>query len=1028
MRWEVVFIHLHTHSNFSFLDGGSSIEDLVRRAADLGMPALALTDHDNLCGAVKFHRAAGQAGIKPIQGAEVTLEDGSHLTLLARGPEGYRSLCRMLTRAHLENRRRQPRVSLANLKDNAKGLIALSGCRRGLIPRLLMARRYDEACRWARFCREIWGSDFYLEMQDTLVPGSWRLNRLLAELGEDAGIELVATNNVHYAVPEDFPVHDVLVCVRTLTRVQDVHPERPLNGEAYLKDSREMAVLFREYPQALENTWRIAESCRPALELGRDHFPEYDLPPGEKAEEVLCRLVYEGATRRYGRVTAEVRDRLEHELNIINTLGYAGYFLVVWDIVNFALREGIRFAGRGSAADSLVAYCLGITEVDSLARGLLFERFMSPERGEKPDIDIDFDARRRDRVAAYVYAKYGADKVACVATYNTFRARSALRDLGKALGLEEKEIGALAKRLPAFSQADQIRPLLAKLPELRISGLERERFALLLSLCEKVAGFPRFLGTHLGGLVISREPLADLTPLQMAAKGMVITQFDKEDVEEMGFVKLDLLSLRALAAVDDAVDTIKKREPSFSYDDIPLDDPATYRRLNSGETIGIFQLESPAQRALQARLGASKMEDIVASVALIRPGPIKGNMVEPYIARRHGQEPVSFMHPRLEPILAKTYGVVLFQEQVIEIAMAVADFTPGEADNLRRVMTHARSPKAMEEIGRVFVERAVKNGVDRENAERIFACMQGYASYGFCEAHAAAFATTAFKTAYLLEHYPAEFYAALLSNQPMGYYPPHVILNEARRRGIRVLPPCVNSSLERFTVEAGGIRVGLMQVKGLSRVGIQSIIENRPFTSLADLFLRASLARDELANLILCGALDSVGKNRRRMMAELLALSEARRHLGKESLDWSCEYGECLYLPDFSEAEKYRLELEILGIDVRGHIMQHLREILRRQGFKDSRSVKEEKAGARVKVAGLLLAPHRPPTKSGKITVFLSLEDEFGLTDVTVFEDVYQRFGHLIFAPQPGPLAVEGMVQRRGNGVSLIAKRLWHWG
>lgn len=1022
-----MFIHLHTHSNFSFLDGGSTMEDLVRRAAELDMPALALTDHDNLCGAVKFHTAARKAGIKPIQGVEATLEDGSHLTLLARGPEGYRSLCRMLTRAHLENPRRQPRVSLANLRENAAGLIALSGCRRGVIPRCLLARRYAGARRWAEVFREIWGKEFYLELQDTLLPGTRQLNRRLSELAGELGLEVVATNNVHFTAPRDFPVHDVLTCVRTLTTLQDVHPERPLNGEAYLKDSREMAALFREYPQALENTWRIAEECRPALELDRPHFPEYELPPGEKAEDVLHRLVYEGAERRYRRVTREVRDRLEHELHIINALGYAGYFLVVWDIANFARREGIRFAGRGSAADSLVAYCLGITEVDSLARGLLFERFMSLERGEKPDIDIDFDARKRDRVADYVYRKYGADKVASVATYNTFRARSALRDLGRALGLAEEEIGPLAQRLPIYSHADQIRQLLPKLPELRVSGLDHERFELLLDLCERVAGFPRFLGTHLGGLVVSREPLQDLTPLQMAAKGMVITQFDKDDVEELGFIKLDLLSLRTLGAVDDAVIEIRRRDASFDYDGIPLDDPATYRRLNSGETIGVFQLESPAQRALQARLGASGMEDIVASVALIRPGPIKGNMVEPYIARRHGQEPISFMHPRLEPILAKTYGVVLFQEQVIEIAMAVADFTPGEADNLRRVMTHARSMKAMEEIGRVFIERAVKNGVDRENAERIFACMQGYASYGFCEAHAAAFATTAFKTAYLLEHYPAEFYAAILSNQPMGFYPPHVIVNEARRRGIRILPPCVNASVEHFTVEERAIRVGLARVKGLSRAGLESILKNRPFTSLSDLVLRTCLRQDELENLIRCGALDGLDRNRRRLLAQLPGLMERRwsREEGNGLL--FAEEGGFFNVPDFSENEKYRWELEILGLDVRGHIMAGLRPLLDRQGFRSSASIKAEKAGILVKAAGMLLAPHRPPTKSGRITVFLSLEDEFGLTDVTVFEDTYQKYGHLIFAPQPGPLAVEGVVQRRGNGVSLAAQRLWHW-
>lgn len=991
------------------------------------MPAMALTDHDNLCGAVKFNTQARRAGIKPIQGVEVTLDNGHHLTLLARNPEGYRNLCRMLTTAHLENPRRHPRVSLQNLRDHGNGLIALSGCRKGEIPHHLLHGHYSQAYRAALTYLEIWGPrDFYLEVQDSYLPGNAQLNANLAQLARELGMGLVATNNVHYVSPDDFKVHDVLSCVRTLTRVDDIHPDRPLNAENYLKTCREMELLFKEYPEALANTWQIAERCEPALDLDTPHFPAFELPPGQKAEGLLRELTYQGAHRRYQRVGPVLQERLEYELDIINTLGYADYFLVVWDIVKHACSQGIRYAGRGSAADSVVAYCLGITEVDALERGLLFERFMSLERGEKPDIDLDFDARYRDRVADYVYHKYGRDRVASVCTYNTFRARSALRDIGKALGLPEVELDCLAKKLPHI-HADQIKAVLPRLPELRDSGLDRKKFELLLDLCEKVAGFPRFLGTHLGGLVVSREPLNELTPLQQAAKGMVITQFDKDDVEDLGLIKLDLLSLRTMSAIEDAMVSIHRNGSYLNYDKIPLDDPETYQLINTGKTIGVFQLESPAQRSLQARLGACVMEDVVASMAIIRPGPIKGNMVEPYIARRQGLEPVTYLHPILEPILAKTYGVILFQEQVIEIATEVANFSPGEADKLRRVMTHARSQRAMEEIGETFIAKAAANGFEPELAQSIFSCIAGYASYGFCEGHAAAFATTSFKTAYLVRHYPVEFYAAILTNQPMGYYPPRIICSEARRKGIKMLPPHINLSGESFEAiqEPPSIRISLSQVKGLSRSGLASILENRPFTSLMDLAVRSNLNADEIESLIKCGALEVFDPNRRRLLALLPGCLQHKKDYdrGETSL-FSAGGKENMKVPDFSQAEKYLLESDILGIATGEHPMAQIRNDLASRGFISVGELSALPEGKWVKLAGLLFRPHRPPTRSGRVTVFMSLEDEFGLVDVTVFEDAYQRYGDCIFSPQTGPLLVEGILQRRGNLETIIAKKV----
>jgi len=1100
------FAHLHFHSPFSFLDGAARLEEAVALAAETGVGAIALTDHDNVSGAVLFHRLALAAGVKPIQGAEVTLEGGRHLTLLARGPEGYATLCRLLTRAHLGSERRKPALSWADLEEvvggpeadrpgeagrpdeaggpdgdgcsrgAGHGLIALSGCRRGEIPRLLLEGKPEEAYRAAVRYLDLFGRDgFALEVQRDFLPGGRRVEGGLVELSRRLGLRLAATNNVHYLTKEDFWVHDLLTCVRTLTTVEEVHPERRLNAENHFKPPGEMARLFADLPEALRGAREIAEMCEPAIRPGRRLHPVFPLPPGEEsAGAFLRKMVMAGATRRYGRVTRPVRERLEAELDIICRLGYEDYFLLVWDLCRFARRRGIRFAGRGSAADSAVAYCLGVTDVDAVSRGLLFERFMSVERGEKPDIDIDFDARRRDEVAAYLTARYGEERVASVATYNTFHARSAVRDLGKVLAFPPEELDRLAKRLP-HAHAGSITRALALLPELRDSGLPFWKYERLFEAAAKVAGFPRHLGTHLGGLVVGRAPLTEVTPLQRAAKGVVICQFDKEHVEDLGLVKLDLLSLRTLSAVSQAVADIGRRraggegsgegsgcgDGGFDYEAVPAEDRETMTMIRRGETVGVFQLESPAQRALQTRLGATGYEDLVASVALIRPGPIKGNMVEPFVARRRGREPVTYLHPALEPILKKTYGVVLFQEQVIEIAVAVAGFDPGEADRLRRVMTHARHGPEMEAIGRLFVARAVERGVEEETAREIFRCMEGYASYGFCEAHAAAFADTAYRTAYLACHHPAEFYAAVLSQQPMGYYPPGTICVEARRRGVAVLPPDINRSAERYLVEdlpggagdgeergrggrgAGrtgtGIRVSLRQVKGMQARALEAILRAReeggPFTGLADFCRRCCppVPKDIVEALILVGAFDSLDPNRRRLLWELPLVLAGRAGPGLfgDGPPAATSRGpgggpgrKRGDVPDFSLEEKMAHECDLLGFSPGRHLLAHLRPRLEEAGFVSSARLRRLPAGRAVKVGGLVIRPHRPPTRSGRTVVYLSLEDEEGLIDVTVFERTYQRYGRLIFSDPCPPLAVEGRVDRRDGATAVIARRV----
>lgn len=1024
-----MFVHLHLHSPYSFLDGVSHLKVLVEQAREWEMPALALTDHNTMGGAVRFTRLAQKAGIKPILGSEVTMEDGSHLVLLAPDPEGYTSLCHILTAAHLENEREQPRVSLASLEQHHQHLLALSGCRRGLIPRLLLQRRYPEAYQAAKHLAGIFGRErFFIELQNTLLPATWKLNRRLAELAKRLRLHTVATNNVHYAAKSDFYLHDLLTCVRHHITVEDPHPARRLNAENYIKSPAAMQALFTAYPEAVANTVAIASACRPALDLSGGLVPHFPVEPGDTAAAYLRRLVEHGACERYGGMSPPVRERLEHELAVITSLHLEDYFLLVWEVADWARRQGIRCSGRGSAADSAVAYCLRLSDVDPIARGLLFERFLNPERAQNPDIDLDFDARCRDRVAEYVYKRFGQDHAAAVCTYSTYLARSAVRELGAALGgFPEEELGHLAKTLP-YMYADRLDWAAENLPELRRDPLWRTPpYRRLFGFCAAAAGLPRFIGTHLGGLLISPVPLLTLTPLQRSAKGVLITQFDKDDIEELGLVKLDLLSLRALSAIEDTTAVLSRRVPDFDYERIPLDDRKTFRFLNTGDTVGVFQLESPAQRALQARLKADNMEDIVASVALIRPGPIKGNMVDPYVARRQGLEPVSYLHPKLEPILEKTYGVVLFQEQVIAIATSVAGFTPGEADALRRVMTHARSHRDMQSIGQEFVARSVGNGLDEKTAATIFACLEGYASYGFCEAHAAAFGNHAYKTAYLASHYPAEYFAALLSNQPMGFYPPRTLAVAARRLGIDFLPPDVNRSEACFSVEGRSIRVSLSQVYGVEKREVESILAARKagdFRSLPDFLSRVRISRENLARLVLCGAFDNINANRRALLWQAHAsgiMTAENPGLVGLGMDFP-EPQLPAHLQDFSEQEKRALEYALLEMDINHHYMSYWRPYLSSLGYSSSSDLSRLSDKTRVKVAGLVIRPHRPPTRSGKTVVFLSLEDETGIIDVTVFEDIYRKFGHLLFNPQHFPLRVAGIISRRGNGVSVNAQ------
>ena len=1059
------FVHLHVHGPFSRLDAAARADALCARAASLGMAALALTDHDTLSGAVPFLQACRSQGLKALLGAEVSLVGGAHLTLLAPDASGYAVLCRLISRAHLEHPRNAPAVSQESLAEAAPALIGLSGCRRGEIAAQILAGRYDAAAQAAaRYAHMFGPGRFHLELPADRLPGNGRLIRQLSELGERLHLPTVATGNVHYAAPEQAWVADLLTCVRLRCTLDDLHPARAFNAERYLKGAAEVLAAVGD-PGALRRAAEIAEGCASPLELGGSRYPHFPVPGGVPPEVVLRRQVEAGAIRRCGGPpSAAVVARLEHELGIIGRLGFADYFLCVADVAGWAKGQGIRVSGRGSAADSAVAFVLGITDVDAAGRGHLFERFLSEERAEAPDIDLDFDARHRDRVAEYVVGRYGQDRVAAVAAHNTFGARAAVRELGRVLGFPAEELDRVSKRVPYYVEADQLRQALEVVPELRDlqlpphGGAGKQRLLALAEAAATVAGLPRHIATHLGGLCITPGPVTDIMPVQRSAKGVVLGQFEKRDLEALGLLKLDLLSLRTLGAVDDAVRTAGRTGAPVDYAAIPDDDAATYARLRRGETVGVFQLESAAQIALQTRLGAEHMEDVIASVALIRPGPIKGNMVDPFIRRRQGRQPVTYPHPDVEDVLRRTYGVVVYQEQVIAMATAVAGFTPGEADRLRRVMSHARSPREMDAIGQLFCQRAVARGMAAEAAADIFRCLQGYASYGFPEAHAVAFGVTAYRTAYLAEHRPAAYFAGLLDNQPMGFYPVRTLVTELRRRGVRVLGPDVNASGRDWSAAAspGCLRAPLQAVAGLGAELAAAVVDERArggrYGSLLDLCRRVpALPRDVLQALILAGACDRLagpqagtgtGSEARAATGTGAATGTAAGTGtgtgGRRGLLWALAgvldaaragglhlagAGAAADLADFSPRELWMQEERLLGFSPRGHILELFRADLEEQGVLRTGQARSAPDGLAVTIAGVPVRPHRPPTRSGKRLVFLALEDEEGLVEVMVPEEVYLRDGAALFPAAP-LLAADGRVRRRGTGMSLVAERV----
>ncbi len=828
-----MYCELHCHTYYSLLDGASSPVALLERAAALGMPALAITDHDGLIGAVEFWRAARERGIRPIIGAEVTLAHGSHLTLLAETQSGYANLSRLISVGQLAGTKGAPILTIEDVAQHAGGLFCLSGCRQSAVAQTILADDTGRATRAAGKLVDIFGRDrLWLELQHHWLQDDGRLLAGLLAVAEAVGVHVAATNNVHYATPDGHRLHDVLTATRHNVPLTELGARQRPNSEFYLKGAAEMAALFAERPDALAVTQVIAEQCDVSLDFSRRRLPAFPprsemfphgIPPGETAFSYLYALSQAGLLAQCRPVTPPAVKQLAHELTVIEAAGLADYFLIVWDIVREARTRGIRCQGRGSAANSLVAYLLGITPVDPLAHHLLFERFLSDRTDTMPDIDLDFDRDRRDEVIAYVYERYGREHTALVCNVVTYRPRLAVRDAARALGFPPEELGRISesanqrigesaegersggereKERKGDGETESIQHSVSSI-QYPASNLQPSTFNLLADLASQLIGVPRHLSVHVGGMLVTAQPLVEVVPLEHATKpGVVVAQWNKDSIEDAGLIKTDLLSLATLGMITEACALVEARH-SRMCKKIPgtLDDPAVYRLLAAGDTIGCFQVESRAQSSMLPRLKPQRFEDLVIEVAIVRPGPIQGGMVHPYLRRRQGLEPITYPHPSLEPALRETLGVIIFQEQVIRVAVALAGFTPGEADLLRRAMSRSRSEEAMSALHARFVAGAQAKGVETAVAEEVFSQLQGFATYGFCKSHAASFALIAYQTLWLKAHYPAEFYCALLNHQPMGFYTPEVLIGDAKRHGITVLRPDVNASADGCTLE-----------------------------------------------------------------------------------------------------------------------------------------------------------------------------------------------------------------------------------
>lgn len=863
------FTHLHLHSQYSLQDGLGNIEQIINKVREFKMKAVALTDHDGMYGAIEFYKKSISAGIKPIFGCEIRVksiflpEQVTHLVLLAQNISGYHNLCQLISRAHLSNPLEIPAIERKTISEYSEGLIVLSGCLQGEIPLLIARKKYREAENTALWYRKLFGPDnFYLELSYHGLEQENLINKYIIDLGKKLSIGLVATNNVHYPEKEQSIFQNVINSIANKTTRECFHYQALPNNEYYLKSFLEMKKLFSHLPEALTNTEKIAEKCNVQLELGKIRLPSYQPPGPYSAPEYLEKLCLERLKEYYPDPSSQAFYRMKYELQIINQMGFAGYFLIVRDIVQFAKQNDIPVGpGKGSAAGSLVSYLLNITEVDPLKFKLFFERFLNPQRIDLPDIDIDFGQIGRKKVVNYIFKKFGQEQVTHVCTINTYAARSAVRDVGRALGFSYRELNKIAKMMPYFSSPGVIKASLKHLPELKQLSYQKEPLRSLFSYAQFMEGKPRHLSVHASAMIIADQPLANIVPLELSPEGEIVSQYEKESIKDMGLLKIDILGSRSLTVIQKTLQNLDKDNISINLKNIPLDDARTFYTLKKGKTLGVFQLESSGMASLLRQLSPSRLEDLIAVLSLYRPGPWDSGMTRQYLERKHGYAKIEYPHEQTKEVLKDTYGVILYQEQVMQVVSAIAGLTPGEADLFRRAIS-SRSPVIMEEQRVLFLKKSSQQGLKREEAEHIFNLVAKFAYYGFNKAHSTSYAFLSYLTCYLKVHYPAHYLAALLTCG-MGYYDMDRYIQEARRFQVRILPPDINKSNTGFSVEGRAIRIGFLRVKGLGITQIKHILKTRdqdgPFLSLHDFCARidsARISRTVIENLIKIGAFD----------------------------------------------------------------------------------------------------------------------------------------------------------------------------
>ncbi len=1043
------FVHLHLHTQYSLLDGANKVSELIPKIADLGMPAVAMTDHGNMFGAVDFYRAAEEAGVQPIIGCEAYVAPKSrfdksqarsddpetagnyHLVLLSMNEKGYRNLCRLVSSAYQEGFYYKPRIDRELLREFNEGLICLSGCLGSEVNQAIQRGDVGQARRVAGEFAQIFDKDrYYIEVQDNHLPEQEVSNRELYSIAKDLGLPLVATNDCHYLGADDAEAHEALLCIQTRKTLDDPDRWRFGTDQLFVKSPEQMRAAFPEFPEAIDNTLDLAKRCDFKMSFGQYEFPDYKVPEGDSLEEALRRESRAGLDERLSilrknpgwdesKVVA-YDDRLAEELGVIERMGFPGYFLIVADFIQWSKRNGIPVGpGRGSAAGSLVAWAMQITDIDPIEHGLLFERFLNPERKSMPDIDVDFCYERRDEVLQYVREKYGEDRVAQIITFGTLKGKAALKDVGRVLEFGFAETDRMAKLYPAARQGRDV-PLAQaletepRLAEIRQKGDREEK---LFAYALRLEGLMRHSSKHAAGVVIGAKPLVESVPLCVDNDGVVLTQFSGTDIEKVGLIKFDFLGLKTLTMIQDAVNRIRDgKGVDIDLANLPLDDKKTYRLLGRGETVGIFQMESSGMAQLVKRLKPTCFEDIVAINALYRPGPLESGIVDNFIDRKHGREVTTYPHPLLEPVLKETYGVMVYQEQVMQAARVLAGYSLGDADNLRRAM----GKKKVEEMARErtrFIEGAAKNRLDQSQAGDIFDTIEKFAGYGFNKSHAAAYALISFQTAYLKAHYPEEFVAALMTLEMGDADKTHKNIAEARAQKIAVLPPDINESRENFTVTGEKIRFGLGAVKGVGAKAIQAVLqerdENGPYDGLDHLLCRITsthLNRRVLESLVKCGAFDSTGLDRASLLAGLedvmrwAALAAANVNQGNLFIGGGKGGRETFAfarVDAWDDEELLRQEKETLGFFITGHPLDRYRRQLKKLVTCTTAGLRGQPPQQKVTLAGVVQGLRLKNSKKGDRYATFFLEDLDGIVEVIAWPEAYRKNEPLITGADP---------------------------